>query len=172
MEAVNLGNRYSASILIGGKLPRKQFMAFMEEVHLEELGLEWATPFPAELRDPARMADLLDGDGILRLVSEAANHGEFPNLEPFLRASELSYDRHSGVDGGCDRVAVLWRPGMERPFESWASTDSDALVDAGPVLEAHRALRAGNLPAALELLEQSVGALERIGALPRFEITE
>jgi len=167
-----LGNRYSASILIGGKLPRKHFMALMEEVHLGDLGLEWATPFPAELRDPARVVGLLDGAGHLLLVCESANYGEFPDLEEWLRASELSYDRHSGVDGGCDRVAALWRPGMERPFESWASADGDALVDAGLVLEARRALRAGDLLATLDLLDRSVGALERIGALPPFEITD
>ena len=167
-----MGNRYSATILIGGKLPRKHFMAFMEEVHLEGLGLEWGTPFPPEMRDPGRMADLLDGSGLLHLVSEQANHGEFPDLEQWLRASELSYDRHSGVDGGCDGLVAMWRPGMERALECGASTDGDAMVEAGTVLEAHRALRAGDLLASLDLLDRSVGALERIGALPRFEITD
>jgi hypothetical protein len=167
-----MGNRYSAFIRIGGRLPRKEFMAFMEEVHLEGLGLDWATPFPTEMRDPARMAGLLDGGGHLRLVSESANYGAFPDLEEWLRSTGMAYDRHSDVDGGCDRVAVMWRPDMERPFESWASTDGDALVDAGLVIEAHKTLLTGDVPAALDLLHRSVGALERIGALPRFEITD
>jgi len=167
-----MGNRYSAFIRIGGRLPRKEFMAFMEEVYLEGLGLDWATPFPTEMRDPARMVDLLDRDGHLRLVSESASDGEFRDLEEWLRSTGMAYDRHSDVDGGCDRVAVMWRPDMERPFETGASSDGDALVGARTVIEAHGALRAGNVDAALDLLHRSVGALERIGALPRFEITD
>lgn len=167
-----MGNRYSASILVGGRLARKHFPAFMEEVHLEGLGLEWATPFPAELRDPARMPELLDGEGHLRLVSDSANYGQFPDLEEWLRAHEMSYDRHSGVDGGCDRVVAMWRPGMVRAIESLASADGDALIEAKPVIEAHRALRAGSSGTALGMLEQCVDALARIGGLPRLEIAD
>ena len=167
-----MGNRYSASILIGGRLLRKHFMAFMKEVDREGLGLDWATPFPAEMRDPARLPALLDGNGRLRLVSESASYGEFPDLEQWLRANEMFYDRHSGVDGGCDRVVEMWRLGMDRRFHSWASINGDALLEAGPVIEAHKVLRAGSVDAALDLLHRSVDALERMGALPRFEITD
>jgi len=169
---LNVGNRYSASILIGGKLRRKQFMTFMEEVYLADLGVDWGVPFPAELRDPAWMPDLLDDAGRLYLMSDQACDGQFADLEEWLRSSEMSYDRHSGVDGGCDRVVEMWRPGMERPLQRWASIEGDALITVGPIIEAHKALRLGHVQIAQDLLDRSVGVLQHIAVLPCFEITD
>ncbi len=168
-----MGSRYSsASITIGGQLRRELLAEFLEEVRCGELGTRWGARLDKRIRTPAEVVSLLDAHGHLRLMCEEASGGAFNFLEGWLQDNGMAYDRHSSGDGEDAAVLEMWRAGMEHPVETASSNEEAALIDAGPVIEAHKALRAGDVHGALDLLHRSVGALQNIPTLPPFEIVD
>ena len=135
-----MSDHYSARIEIGGELPRQHLPRICRLLEVDD--------------EEALMARVAAGRLVLH--DEQAAWGEFYELESTCRDLDLPYRRHSEGYWEHPPQLVFWQPGMEEP-ES-VTTDSDGAMQASmdTLCEARDHLRAGEVAAALALLEETV----------------
>ncbi|PZQ55947.1 MAG: hypothetical protein DI570_21655 [Phenylobacterium zucineum] len=100
-----MGNRVSASIVIGGQAPAELVDALCEAIEDERLGPDWGDSF--ESRD-ALVAYLRAGIDGVDLYGTEVNGGEFETLQAFCAehglAYRLTYDGYGGEWGPATRL--------------------------------------------------------------------
>lgn len=148
-----MSDRYSASIRIGGDLPRRHIARICGL-----LGLD--------LKSEAALLPRVEG-GWLRHEDNEATWGEFCDLETACRELGLSYVRES--DGYYDQApqAAFWQPGMEGPESVTTDGSGGMLVSMDTLCEVREHLRAGRIAEALALLEE---AIVEVPDLPPFRL--
>jgi hypothetical protein len=123
-----MADRFAGEITIGGNVPAALLEEFLEEVRSTGalVGDYEGSPFEATSAEQLRQA--LDGSGHLNLVDAEAHYGMFEELEGFLCAHDIPFDRHSDGQYEFDAENVVFRPGMERPLEMLADKSGNTLV--------------------------------------------
>ena len=100
-----MGNRVSASIVIGGRAPAELVDALCEAIEDERLGPDWGDSF--ESRD-ALIAYLRAGTDGVDLYGTEVNGGEFETLQAFCvehgLVYRLTYDGYGGEWGPATRL--------------------------------------------------------------------
>lgn len=154
-------------------MPEALFEELRQHCINEDLKGDWGdqVPFFVDIKTPKALRKWLGGDEHLVLMDSEASGGQFTDLEDWLFDNDIPFDRHSGSCAAFDAEFVQWRPGMVEPVHTASSdNDEDVLVPAFPVIEAYRHLREGNIHSAMTHLENVVGRLRSIQALPRFQL--
>jgi hypothetical protein len=172
----------AAQITIGGCISRAIAPRLCKLIGAANLLLDWEEPF-----EPRTAEDLLagrreiDGEWVLQLTYLDAPYGAFPELEAFLVAHEIPFDRQSDPGHGYDGALVIFRPGAG-PSQFIATSNGEPAVRLQPVWDLEASLRdyarhVGRAPRRdlqamlrriLEQIEDTLPA--RPAALPSFEV--
>ena len=113
-----MGDRVSASITIGGRLPVALVDDFVSLLKAERLSTEWG----GELFD----REQLPQDEPLRLFAQEVRNGEIADVEDFCCANVLPFVRWSGASGSFDAEIVVWTGEGER--HSFTADDNENIV--------------------------------------------
>lgn len=166
-----MGDNYTGTIHIGGKLPLRKFNAFLETVRQSGATTTGDGTWEDEkVSTPEDLTKLLDQHGHLFLRDYQASGGCFDDLEQWLMDNKLAYDRHSDWYYDYDATIVQYRPELGREIYVTSNTDGDRMIYADLVLKARQALNEGNVHAALKFLDDAVLDLKEVTELPKFEI--
>lgn len=161
-----MSDRFSAYIMIGGRLPKHRVPELLKAIMNAGVSFEWGE----SILQPTTEAELLQAlhKGRLYLCDVEARDGEFPELEQVCRTLDLAYTRHSEGKYEYDPITTDWRPGMREPLFRRSSNSSEAIyVSATQVKKAIRHLEAGRSGKAKKLLQSLCPDVPR---LPRFQI--
>jgi hypothetical protein len=103
-----MGDRVSASIVIGGTILPDHLEDFLEAVSDERVGPDWDDTFESR---QALLAYLVAGEEGAAFYATEVNSGEFYILQRFCSdyglAYKLTYDAYSGVWGAATRIRGL-----------------------------------------------------------------
>lgn len=72
-------------------------------------------------------------NGILTLVDDEAEYGEFDGLERFLTMNNIAFDRQSEAKYEYDAELIQFRPGMERPHRWLTTQNGEIMIPRAPV---------------------------------------
>lgn len=135
-----MGDRVSASITIGGRLPKSLIPALLEAIEAEGLGLDYGEPGPTA-------EDIVSGEQLF-LADDEVNYGMFETLEAFCLEHDLPFRSCAdGYSGSFDPEVRILRPGAGEVKHY------DATEDGNPVLTLADLQRLGSYEAAVEFLE-------------------
>ena len=121
---VGVGVRFPGlhHIWIGGKLPR----CLLNEFPISDLRLDWdQTPF--DWTTEAGILDARDENGLLHFADCEIAGGEFTDLEGYLRAHGLPFERHSSGKYEYDPCLVEFRPDLPGTPDRYALTTQDGV---------------------------------------------
>ena len=164
-----MSDRVATEILIGGTLPHALVPAFLQTADADGASVEFgehATMTPEELR-----AAVTSTRGPLRLVDTEHEPGGFEQLEAFCRTHRLAYDRRQEAKYDADGVLVKWRPGMQTPWETFASQDGIPLIHHATITRIARRLARRELPVPDAVLQLRRLAGAHIRRVPPLVIT-
>lgn len=90
-----MSDHFAASITIGGPIPQRLVEPLCQAIAQERLSLEWGdAPFkPASAQDLLDACTNIHAADVLQLCDEHAPWGEFVDLEKFLIAQGIAFDR-------------------------------------------------------------------------------
>ena len=118
-----MSDRFSADITIGGAVPRSLVAALCEAISDSGAGLDWEGGCdPGCAEDLLHLAEAEGARGTIRLHDCQASYGEFPELEAFLIANGIAFDRASEAKYEYDGEVLKFRPGHE-PYHLLATQD-------------------------------------------------
>ena len=158
-----MGERFNASIRIGGALKEEDLEEFVEVLNDEGVGFDWVRD--SDITEDDIRACLKDKEPLAFYDSEAA-WGQFERLEKWLDEKKLPWIRKS--DGYGEYTPEMVISMGENKFSLPTNTDGDPVVPMDEVEDALRMLREGRLTDALDRLK---GCVKDIPELPPFEIT-
>ena len=161
-----MSDRFSAYIMIGGRLPKRQVPDLLKAITNAGVSFEWGEC----ILQPTTEAELLQAQhkGKLFLCDTEARYGEFPELEQVCRTLGLAYTRYSEGKYEYDAILVDFRPGMKEPLFRRSSNSSEAIyVPASEVKKALRHIEAGRVGKAKGLLRS---LCPEVPKLPAFKI--
>lgn len=125
----------AAQITVGGCISRALAPRLCKLICAENLLLDWEEPIaPETAEDLLAGRRAIDGEWMLRLTSNDAPYGAFPELEAFLVNYEIPFDRQSDPGHGYDAALVIYRPGGE-PIHFLATSQGEPAVRVHPVWE-------------------------------------
>jgi len=161
-----MADRFSAKIEIGGTITKHQAQGLITVIRHSGASHEWGdAPFkPETIKD---IVELVREDGILELVDHEARYGEFPDLEDYLVASQIPFDRHSDAQYEYDGELVSYRPETGRITHT-ATEDGNRMVDYVTVRNALTLLESGKIEKAGKLLNDLLGPV--IPEIPPLQI--
>ena len=126
-----MSERMNGEISIGGPVRRADVPELIQQISKAGVTLGWDGPrFHARDGDELlKLAQFDDGTpGALGLMDHEARYGMFEELEAFLRAHEIAYDRRSDAKDEYDAELVRFRPGMAEPFEQITNQAGEPVV--------------------------------------------
>lgn len=109
-----MGERMPAEILIGGQVPAALVPQLCAAISASGASLDWGDP----CFQPRAAQDLLDNctahdeAWLLQLCDAEASYGEFKELEAFLVAHGIAFDRFGDAKYEFDAEWVSFRPGI------------------------------------------------------------
>jgi hypothetical protein len=160
---------FPGEITIGGAVPAALVVGLCQAVNAQGVGLEWGVE-GLIVADAAALRAAVDGHGHLWLCDSSATGGMFEELEEFLQAHDLPYDRRSDAFGGeYDGELICFRPGGE-PREFVTDSDGCIVVPRATVQSALAQLAVEDGAGARALLEAAIG--QDLPALPAFTVEE
>jgi hypothetical protein len=161
-----MSDRFSAYIMIGGRLPKRQVPDLLKAITNAGVSFEWGEC----ILQPTTEAELLQArhKGKIFLCDAEARYGEFPELEQACRTLGLPYTLYSEGKYEYDPLLTDWRPGMKKPLFRRSSNSNEAIyVPANEVKKAFQHLEAGRVGKAKVLLRS---LCPEVPKLPPFTI--
>lgn len=161
-----MADRFPAVIRIGGTLTKEQAQGLITAIRTTGFCADWGDSYfePETIKD---IVDIVEPDGILELMDDQACYGVFPDLETFLTANQIPFDRHSDAKYEYDGEVVSYRPETGTVRHN-ATQDGDCTVPYKDVRNALNALEEENIVKAKYILDNLLGPV--IPELPPFQI--
>lgn len=174
----------AAEIFIGGPLPSRLVTQLCSVITAEEAALDWgeAAFHPESSRDLLAHRRNYHGALVLALCDDQARSGCFEQLEAFLIARRIPFDRYHEAKYEFDAELACYRPGRQ-PTVMITDADRKPIVRSATVARAQKQLTAviaalekqrlvSPLRAARSVERTLAKALPRVSPLDDFEIRE
>lgn len=139
-----MADRISASICIGGRLPRRKPGRFLAAIEQANVSLEWGDA----CYRPKTAEELLSSleDGRVWVCDDEVAYGEFPDLEEACRRLKLPYTRYSEGKYEYDPEVADWRPRMRKVLSRMGTNNGfSTYLPTEDVEEALKYLEAGRI---------------------------
>ena len=149
-----MGDYYSGSITIGGRLPAARLDEFLKTLGTQGVTLDWGeTPFRPTSESQLREA--LTEEGYLHFKNDDLRNGCYENLKEWLMTHHLGFIRRSSSYGEYPAEEVHFRKGMA--LRSYATDENgQTLIHQHRVDRACRALERGRPDLAYRLLCEAI----------------
>jgi|MudIll2142460700_1097286.scaffolds.fasta_scaffold67830_4 hypothetical protein len=128
-----MSDRFAAQITIGGDVPRSLVEGLCNEISASGGSRDWGETSC----EPSSAEELLASrgeDGTITLYDSEARYGEFPELESFLTAHGIPFDRTSEAKWEYDGEIVKFRPGHEL-YHLLATQDGETSITSEEIEE-------------------------------------
>jgi hypothetical protein len=156
-----MGERYSATIEIGGKIKRALLPELVAACESDGVSSETTQ---AEVGEEDFVNAAKAGETI-QLFDHQASYGQFTDLESWCQKNGVTYQRVSSPHYDIDGETAFWKPGMADPTEVSSTGAGYPYVTLNDLIEIHKA---GTI--FIDAVIRSIE--EKCGEVPALEIVE